>query len=188
MYPQGTQFLKRFSRLNTGVNCLYDHRVHTEWQLPLSGVHSIIMEKLSQPGEGGGCSPPPFTISNITYKVVVYAPAERADILPLFQLYPCMNSVFTTIPRHFSISLNFPFCLIVKIFFIFPAANYRGLKHLHYVSMFNLSKNMYSLHRLIESEPVICVLFSVSWLWSCLCRCVCLSAILINISFQKLAL
>ncbi len=28
------------------------HRVHTEWQLPLSGVHSIMMEKLAQPGEG----------------------------------------------------------------------------------------------------------------------------------------
>jgi hypothetical protein len=29
------------------------HRVHTEWQLPLSGVHSIIMEKSGQPGERG---------------------------------------------------------------------------------------------------------------------------------------
>jgi hypothetical protein len=33
------------------------HRVHTEWQLPLSGVHSILMEKLAQAGEGGGCMP-----------------------------------------------------------------------------------------------------------------------------------
>jgi hypothetical protein len=38
---------------------------------PLSGVHSIMMEKLAQTGVG--------TISNITCKVVVYAPAERAD-------------------------------------------------------------------------------------------------------------
>jgi hypothetical protein len=30
------------------------HRVHTEWQWPLSGAHSI-MEKLAQPGAGGGC-------------------------------------------------------------------------------------------------------------------------------------
>ncbi len=29
-------------------------RVHTEWQRPLSGVHSITMEKLAQAGEGGG--------------------------------------------------------------------------------------------------------------------------------------
>ncbi len=31
-----------------------NHRVHTEWQRPLSGVHSIMMGKLAQPGEGGG--------------------------------------------------------------------------------------------------------------------------------------
>ncbi len=30
-----------------------DHRVHTEWQRPLSGVHSIMMEKLAQAVEGG---------------------------------------------------------------------------------------------------------------------------------------
>ncbi len=29
------------------------HRIHTNWQRPLSGVHSVMMEKLSQPGEGG---------------------------------------------------------------------------------------------------------------------------------------
>jgi hypothetical protein len=37
---------------------------------------------------GLGCTPTHFTIPSITYKVVVYAPAERADILPLFLLYP----------------------------------------------------------------------------------------------------
>jgi hypothetical protein len=41
----------------------------------------------------GVARPPPFTISTITYKVVVYAPTERADILPLFLLYPYMYSV-----------------------------------------------------------------------------------------------
>jgi hypothetical protein len=29
------------------------HRVHVEWQWPFSGVHSIMMEKFAQPGEGG---------------------------------------------------------------------------------------------------------------------------------------
>jgi hypothetical protein len=70
-----------------------DHRVHTEWQWPLSGVHTITMEKSAQSGvDGGGCTarPSPVTLSTITYKVVVYAPAERADTLPLFLLYPCM--------------------------------------------------------------------------------------------------
>ncbi len=41
----------------------------------------------------GGSRPPSFTISTITYKVVVYAPAERADTLHLFLLYPYMYSV-----------------------------------------------------------------------------------------------
>jgi hypothetical protein len=36
----------------------------------------------------GDARPPPFTIVNITYKVAVYAPAERADTVPLFHLYP----------------------------------------------------------------------------------------------------
>jgi hypothetical protein len=49
-----------------------------------------MMEKMAQAGEGiGRCTPlPPFTQFTITYKVAVYAPAERADTLPLFHLYP----------------------------------------------------------------------------------------------------
>ncbi len=39
---------------------------------PVSGVHSIMMEKLAQPGEGCGCAHTPFfTVSTITYKAVV---------------------------------------------------------------------------------------------------------------------
>jgi hypothetical protein len=58
-----------------------DHRVHTEWQWPLSGAHSIMMVKSAQPGKvvRGDAHPPPFAQSTITSKVVVYAPAERAD-------------------------------------------------------------------------------------------------------------
>ncbi len=50
------------------------------------------MEKSAHPGE---CVDPPlhFPISSITYKVVMYAPAERADTLPPFLLYPKMYSV-----------------------------------------------------------------------------------------------
>jgi hypothetical protein len=51
------------------------------------------MEKFAQAGEGGGARPPFFTIATITYKVVEYAPDERADIIPLFLLYPYMYSV-----------------------------------------------------------------------------------------------
>ncbi len=63
---------------------------YTEWRSPISGVHPIMMEKSA--GEGGGVhgarTPAPFQPITITYKVAVYAPAERVDTLPLFHLYP----------------------------------------------------------------------------------------------------
>ncbi len=43
--------------------------------------------KISPGGEGGVCTPTPFS-SSITYKVAMNAPAERADTLTLFHLYP----------------------------------------------------------------------------------------------------
>ncbi len=52
-----------------------------------SGVHPIMMEKSALAGEGGVCTPTPFQPITITYKNAVYAPAERADTLPLFRLY-----------------------------------------------------------------------------------------------------
>jgi hypothetical protein len=63
-------------------------RVHTEWRLPISVVHPILMEKSALAGEGGGCTPTPFQPNSITYKVAVYASDERADTLPLFHRYP----------------------------------------------------------------------------------------------------
>jgi hypothetical protein len=52
------------------------------------------MVKSAHDGEGGrGACPLSFTISTITYKVLVHAPAERADTLLLFLLYPYMYSV-----------------------------------------------------------------------------------------------
>ncbi len=38
------------------------HRVPTEWQWPLSGVHSIMMVKSAQPGEGGGVHALPLSL------------------------------------------------------------------------------------------------------------------------------
>ncbi len=70
---------------------------YTKWQRPLSGLHSIMMEKSARAGEDGGARPPPCTISTITYKVVVYALAERADTLSLFLLYPYMYSVVVNV-------------------------------------------------------------------------------------------
>ncbi len=65
-----------------------NHRIHTEWQRPLSGLHH---DGKINPGwcrGGGAVRPPTFTLFTITYKVAVYAPAERTDTLPLFLLYP----------------------------------------------------------------------------------------------------
>jgi hypothetical protein len=64
---------------------------HGKQRWPLPFAYSIMIEKSALAGEGGGegrARPSPLTISTITYKVAVYAPAERADALPLFLLYP----------------------------------------------------------------------------------------------------
>jgi hypothetical protein len=37
-----------------------EHRVHTESQWSISGVHSIMMENPALADEGGGCTPTPF--------------------------------------------------------------------------------------------------------------------------------
>jgi hypothetical protein len=55
-----------------------------------------MMEKLAQAGEGGGALPTLFTLFTITYKVAVYASAERADTLTLFHLYPYVYPVGKT--------------------------------------------------------------------------------------------
>jgi hypothetical protein len=75
--------------------------VHTQWQWPISGVHSIMMEKLAlvMVRVHSTQSPTPFrsTVCTITYKVAVYAPDERADSLPVFHPYPtCNQSVVMT--------------------------------------------------------------------------------------------
>jgi hypothetical protein len=65
------------------------HRVHTEWQRPLSGVHSIMMEKLSQPGEGGGCTSTSFHYINhhVQSCSVCSSWDSRYCTLPMFHLY-----------------------------------------------------------------------------------------------------
>ncbi len=51
---------------------------YTEWQRPLSGLHSIMKG----------------TFSTFLKSCRVRSAAERADTLPLFLLYPYMYSVF----------------------------------------------------------------------------------------------
>jgi hypothetical protein len=73
---------------------------YTELQPLLSGVHSVMRVKLALAGEGwgdqGGARLPPLITITLTNKVAVYAPAEWADTLTLFQLYQYMYSVINT--------------------------------------------------------------------------------------------
>jgi hypothetical protein len=59
-----------------------------------AGVHSIMMVKLAQPGEGEGVHALSLSLFHHEQScVVLYAPAERADTLLLFLLCPYMYSV-----------------------------------------------------------------------------------------------
>ncbi len=81
--------------------CLHrnrDHRVHA-YRVAIATFWRTFHHdgKISPAWWGWGCTlPPPFTLSTITSKVVVYASAERSDNLPLFLLYPYMYSVAPT--------------------------------------------------------------------------------------------
>jgi hypothetical protein len=52
----------------------FDHRVHTEWQLPLSDVHSITSDKLAQFGEGGGARPPHSKLCTLQVRRQIHSP------------------------------------------------------------------------------------------------------------------
>ncbi len=56
------------------------YRVNTEWQRPLSGVHSIMKEKLAQAGVWGeGCKPAPFHYVYNHVQSCSVRSAERTD-------------------------------------------------------------------------------------------------------------
>ncbi len=72
------------------------HRVHTKWQGPLSGVHSITMEKLAQPGEGGGSTPNPFYyIYHHVHSCGVRSSWEDIYTTPISTLSLCSSSYST---------------------------------------------------------------------------------------------
>jgi hypothetical protein len=56
--------------------------VHIEWHLPLSCVHSIMMEKLAQPG--GGCMPTPPVLLYPVYTLLYGALSECYPLVEYF--------------------------------------------------------------------------------------------------------
>ncbi len=68
----------------------HEHRVHTELQSPLSGAHSLVMEKLAQFGESGGVCPPSFTISTIRTKFWCTVQLRRQHTTPISTLSLCV--------------------------------------------------------------------------------------------------
>ncbi len=101
---------KKTCNYNSNIGSPHDHppliscpqSSHRVAMVTFRRTFSIMMKKSAQPGEGGGggggSRPPPFTPFTITYKVLVYAPAEIADTHPLFLLYPYMY--FVVLPKH----------------------------------------------------------------------------------------
>jgi hypothetical protein len=81
MYHRVTEYTYRVEMANFCHSCHHDEKIS-----PVLGG-----------GGGRGARPSPFTLVTITYKVVVYTPAERSDTLPLFHLYTYMYSVVCTI-------------------------------------------------------------------------------------------
>jgi hypothetical protein len=63
------------------------HRVHAEWQRPLSGV--LMIKKLTQDGEDGGCTPTPFHyIYHHVQSCGVCSSREGRYTPPISILYP----------------------------------------------------------------------------------------------------
>ncbi len=69
-----------------------NQRVDTEWQRPLSGMHSTMMEKFAQAGEGGGCRPTPCHYSYHQVQSCSVRSSWVGDTLTLFHLYQYMNA------------------------------------------------------------------------------------------------
>ncbi len=111
------------------------HRAHTEWQWPISGVHSIVMENQPWLVRLGGCTHTPspylFTLFTITYKVAVNALAERADTLQLFHLYSYMYSLlYVRVERVYRTQMSKD--RVTTLNGIFPQLSWRKGGHVMY--------------------------------------------------------
>jgi hypothetical protein len=87
---------------------------YTEGQQQLSGVNSIMMEKLAQASQGGGCTPTPFHyIYHHVQSCGIGSSWEGSSTPPLFLLYPYMFSVLWTIRNPHKVLNKCTVCLSV---------------------------------------------------------------------------
>ncbi len=99
--PDTAQY-SRCSQPLSSLSCFYPHRVHTERQLPISGVHSIMMEKSAPASEGGKCTarPPPFTLLPSRTKLQCTLQLSGQRYTPTISSLPYMNSVVILTSLH----------------------------------------------------------------------------------------
>ncbi len=115
---------------HTGVHT--DERLQVDKQWPLSVVHSIMMVNSSQTGEGGGCTPSPFTHEQSCGVRSIKCSWEGADTLLLFLLYPFLLCGFTQSPSSIEqqdYSLIQYKSSIINITFLNPLPTSRASSH-----------------------------------------------------------
>ncbi len=66
-------------------------RVHTEWRLPISGVHPIMMEKSTLASEGGGAHP--FSLLPSRIKLLCTLQMRRLTLFPLSPFHPLRSQL-----------------------------------------------------------------------------------------------
>ena len=83
-----------YDTLTTGKtrNGVFWYQAHSTLRVAM-GVHSIVIEKSALAGGGEDARPPLFTQFTITYKVAVFAPAERRIHYPYFISTPVYSVV-----------------------------------------------------------------------------------------------
>ncbi len=122
---------------------------------------SIMTEQSAQPSEGGRCTPTPFhySISTVTYKVVVYALGEWADTIPLLLLYPCMYSVGYNVTK----PALFELCLRGKRFLKIGLPNlFVGGGEEHSMLWRRAENGWYCLFKMLKSLQALQLIFTVS--------------------------
>ncbi len=113
---------------------------YTEWQRQLSCVHSIMMEKLAQADEGGGCTPTPFHIPSRTklwctlhqiHSLYFYS----TPIWTVSYMMKTSTKVYVVQTRQMKWSVIWSENIFTKIFYVTVE---RSIYHNHYCILFEV--------------------------------------------------